>query len=49
LRGDRQIDFKVLKKELGMKKLTFEDHDGVRRITGCAVGGVPPFGSIFGL
>lgn len=45
--GDRKIDFEKLKGKIGKSKLASQED--VFRVTGCEVGSVHPFGSLFGL
>ena len=49
LGGNRKIDFKKIKKDLGIKNLRLENTDEVLKITGCKVGTVPPLGNLFEL
>lgn len=45
LAADRQVDIGKLRQHLGAKKLTLASPEEVLEVTGCEVGGVPPFGS----
>ncbi len=48
--GDRQFDKKKIKHELGFDDVRFATPEEVERITGGVLpGGVPPFGTLFGL
>ncbi len=48
--GDARFDGKEVKKLLNAKDIRFATEDEVTRVTnGVLVGGVPPFGSLFGL
>jgi Cys-tRNA(Pro) deacylase len=42
--GDKRVDTSALASYLGVEKLTMAPVDEVRRITGYAIGGVPPLG-----
>lgn len=44
-----KVDFKALKRALGMKRVQMASPQRVQAATGCAPGGVPPFGRMFGL
>ena len=48
LQGDKKINTKRLKK-LGFKKLGLASPEEVLKVTGCAIGSVPPFGNLFEL
>ena len=43
--GPRQIDWKKLRKHLGVSRLSMPDRDEARRVTGYDVGTITPFGS----
>ena len=43
--GDRQIDWKKLRKHLGVSRLSLPDRDEAKRVTGYAPGTITPFGS----
>lgn len=45
--GDRKIDFKKVEEETGKARLASPEE--VFRITGCEIGSVHPFGTLFGL
>ena len=45
--GEKKIDMKKLKKIIRSKSLSFATSEEVMNITGCEVGGVPPFGNLF--
>ncbi|MBI4440054.1 aspartate--tRNA ligase [Candidatus Woesearchaeota archaeon] len=47
--GDREIDAGKVKKELKVKDVNLANADDVKRISGCSIGAVPPFGNLFGL
>ncbi|MFT4282797.1 MAG: YbaK/EbsC family protein [Candidatus Woesearchaeota archaeon] len=49
LGGDKKIDFKKIKKTLGIKNLRLEDPNKVLELTGCKIGTVPPLGNLFDL
>jgi Ala-tRNA(Pro) deacylase len=49
LRADKKIDSKKLRSVLGIKDLRFATPEEVYALTGCLVGGVPPFGPLFGM
>ena len=44
-----KVDFKALKRALGVKRVQMAAPETVRAVTGCEPGGVPPFGNLFGL
>ena len=41
--GNRRVDMRVLKKELGAQKGSFVDGETLNNLTGCVMGSVPPF------
>jgi Cys-tRNA(Pro)/Cys-tRNA(Cys) deacylase len=43
--GDRQIDWKKLRKHLGVSRLSLPDRDEAKRVTGYDPGTITPFGS----
>ncbi len=43
--GPRQIDWKKLRKHLGVSRLSLPDRDEAQRVTGYEVGAITPFGS----
>lgn len=47
--GDRRLDSKRVKKDLGMRDLRFATKEEVFGLTGLEPGSIPPFGSLFGL
>lgn len=48
--GDKKFDNKKVKKVIGAKDITFASEQDVADVTGgVKVGGVPPFGNLFGL
>lgn len=47
--GDRKIDFKTVRKLLGLKSISLATPEEVLEITGCTIGSVPPFGPLFGI
>tara|TARA_Y100000310_G_scaffold268101_1_gene280528 strand:+ start:292 stop:753 length:462 start_codon:yes stop_codon:yes gene_type:complete len=49
LSGDKKIDFSKVKEILGEKSVSFATAEQVLEITGCQIGGVPPFGTIFNI
>jgi Ala-tRNA(Pro) deacylase len=49
LSASRKVDFKKLKAHLGTRRVQMASAERVREATGCEPGGVPPFGSLFGL
>jgi Ala-tRNA(Pro) deacylase len=49
LSAARRVDYRALKRHLGSKRVQMAPAEAVREATGCEPGGVPPFGSIFGL
>lgn len=44
--GPRQIDWKKLRKHLGVSRLSMPDRDQAKRVTGYDVGTITPFGSV---
>ena len=44
-----KVKSSVLRRHLGVKRMSFASADDVRAVTGCEPGGVPPFGNLFGL
>lgn len=42
--GDRQVDWKTLRKHLGHSRITMANEDEIRRVTGYERGGVSPLG-----
>lgn len=49
LPGNKKIDLKKLKSVLDLKSASLASAEEVLNITGCTIGSVPPFGSLFGL
>jgi len=47
--ADLQVHTKRLRKNQGWRDAKLADRETVRRITGCEIGEVPPFGELFGL
>jgi len=47
--ASKKLDWKMMKRTLGTKSLRFANEEEVVKATGCLPGGVPPFGSVFGL
>ena len=48
--GDKRFDTAKIEKTLGLKEIRFATEDEVKEVTGgILVGGVPPFGNLFGL
>lgn len=45
--GDLQVHTKRLRKNQGWRDAKLADRDTVRRLTGCEIGEVPPFGELF--
>ena len=43
--GPRQIDWKKLRKHLGVSRISMPDRDEAKRVTGYEVGAITPFGS----
>ena len=43
LSGNRKVDFKKLAKAVGGKKVSLVSPDEATKLTGCAMGAVPPF------
>lgn len=43
--GPRQIDWKKLRKHLGVSRVSMPDRDEAKRVTGYEVGTITPFGS----
>lgn len=49
LPGDRKLDSKRIKAELGYKSFRFATPEEVEELTGLQIGSIPPFGSLFGI
>lgn len=49
LPGNQKIDSKKLRKLLKSNKFHFASSEEVEKLTGCIIGGVCPFGSLFGV
>jgi len=49
LPGNRKIDFKKVKTILGSRSTSLATAEEVFGVTGCQIGGVPPFGNLFNL
>lgn len=49
LSASARVDYKTLKKTLGVKRLQMAAAEKVLAATGCQPGGVPPFGGLFDL
>jgi len=47
--GNKELDLGKLQKLTLFKKLELADAKEVRKVTGCNIGSVPPFGNLFGL
>ncbi len=47
LSADKKIDFSKVKKILQTKSVSLATPEEVKDITGCVIGGVPPFGNLF--
>ena len=48
--ADRKFDSKKVKAAIGAKSISFATEEEVERVTsGVQIGGVPPFGNLFGL
>jgi len=47
--GNKELDLEKLQKATLFKKLELADAKEVRKVTGCNIGSVPPFGNLFGL
>ena len=47
--GDRKLDSKRIRQNLGVHALRFATPEELRELTGLPPGAVPPFGSLFGL
>ncbi|MBU1975580.1 MAG: hypothetical protein KKG59_04210 [Nanoarchaeota archaeon] len=45
--GPQRMDYKLLKKELGIKKLCLATPEQVQEKTGLTIGSVPPFGNFW--
>ena len=45
--GDKKVNTKTLKQNLGIKDLKFASPEEAKGISGAEVGGIPPFGSFF--
>ena len=48
LPGNKRINYKILKNELGLKDLSLASEDQVYELTGLVKGSVPPFGKMLG-
>ena len=49
LPGNRKIDFRKVKQIIGSRKLSLATSEEVKKVTNCAIGGVPPFGNLFNI
>ncbi len=49
LPGDKKIDYHKIKGVIGSKSVSLATPEQVKETTGCAIGGVPPFGTIFNI
>ena len=49
LSSNTKINYKKAKQVLGVKRVSLATAEQVLQVTGCQVGGVPPFGNLFGL
>lgn len=49
LPGDRKLDRRKIRQNLGYKNVRFATPEEVERITDLRIGSIPPFGSLFGL
>lgn len=49
LPGNRKIDFRKVKQILGSRKLSLATAEEVKKVSGCEIGGVPPFGNLFNI
>ena len=47
--GHKRLELKKIKRYFGIKNIALADPDTVKEKTGCTVGSVPPFGTIFNL
>ncbi|MBI2124515.1 aspartate--tRNA ligase [Candidatus Woesearchaeota archaeon] len=47
--GNKELDIEKLQKLTLFKKLELADAKEVRKVSGCNIGSVPPFGNLFGL
>lgn len=47
--GDRKVNFKLFKKQYGVRDLRMATPEEVVKVTGVEIGAVPPFGHIFGI
>ena len=47
--GNKEIDIPRLQKLTLFKTIELADAKDVRKVTGCNIGSVPPFGNLFGL
>lgn len=47
--GNKELDLEKLQRLTLFKKLELADAKEVRKVTGCNIGSVPPFGNLFGL
>ncbi len=49
LPGDRKINWRKVKNELGVKDVSLAPQEEAEKVTGCKRGSVPPFGNVLGL
>ena len=49
LPGNRKINYKKVKEIIGSRKLSLATPEEVKKVTGCEIGGVPPFGNLFNI
>ena len=49
LPGNRKINYGKVKKIIGSRKLSLATPEEVKEVTGCEIGGVPPFGNLFNI
>ncbi|HLC61296.1 MAG TPA: YbaK/EbsC family protein [Candidatus Nanoarchaeia archaeon] len=47
--GNKELDIEKLQKITLFKRIEMADAKEVRKVTGCNIGSVPPFGNLFGL
>lgn len=49
LPANKKMDFKKIQKILDSRSVSLAEKDEVEEITDCRIGGVPPFGNLFGI
>ena len=47
--GPQRMDYRLLRKEIGFKKLSLASPDDVKAKTGLTIGSVPPFGNLWNI